>query len=74
MLFSSKILPAVAFAVALSPLAAQARPADFPPGPAQYYLAPLHHDPVMTGSATIDHPTTIYSGRTAQKFPVSEGG
>jgi hypothetical protein len=59
MLFSSKILPAVAFAVALSPLAAQARPADFPPGPAQYYLAPLHHDPVMTGSATIDHPTTI---------------
>ena len=68
MSISLKILPAIALAVALSPLAAQAR-GDHPPGPAQYYLAPLHHDPVMTGSATIDQPTTIYSGRAAQNHP-----
>jgi hypothetical protein len=78
MSFSLKILPAVALAVALSPLAAQAR-GDHRPSPAQYYLAPLHHaplhhDPVMTGSATIDKPTTIHSGRTAPMFPVSDGG
>jgi hypothetical protein len=73
MSMSLKFLPAVALAVALSPFAAQAR-SDHPPGPAQYYLAPLHHDPVMTDSATIDNPTTIYSGWTAQKFPVSAGG
>ena len=73
MSISLKILAAVALAVALSPLAAQAR-GDHPPGPAQYYLAPLHHDPVMTGSATIDNPTTLCSGRTAQMFPVSDGG
>ena len=70
----SKILPAVALAIALFPLATQAC-GDHPPGPAKYYLAPFeHHDPVMTGSATIDNPTTIYSGRIAQKFPISDGG
>ena len=73
MSISLKILPAIALAVALSPLAAQAR-GDHPPGPAKYYVAPLHHDPVMTGSATIDQPTTIYSGRAAQKYPVADGG
>ena len=78
MSISLKILPAITLAVALSPLAAQAR-SDHPPGPAQYYLAPLHHDPlhnapVMAGSATIDHPTTIYSGGPAPLFPVSAGG
>jgi hypothetical protein len=73
MSISLKILPALALAVALSPLAAQAR-SDHPPGPAQYYLAPLHHDPVKTDSATTDNPTTIYSGWTAQKFPASAGG
>ena len=68
-----KILPAIALAVALSPLTAQAR-RDVPPRPATYYLAPLHHDPVKSGSATIDNPRTINSGRTAQKSPVSDGG
>ena len=74
MSISSKILTAVALAVALSPLAAQAR-SDHPPGPAQYYLAPLNHqDQVMTGSATIDNPTTIYSGVNANAFGDSMGG
>jgi hypothetical protein len=63
MSISLKILPALALAVALSPLAAcQA-------------LAPLNHqNQVMTGSATIDDPTTIYSGGPAPLFPVSNGG
>ena len=76
MRISSKILPAVALVFALSPLAAQAR-GEVPPGPAQYYLAPLnhhdqvlnYHDQVMTGSATIDHPETIYGGVNANSFP-----
>jgi hypothetical protein len=72
MSFSSKILPAVAFAVALSPLAAQAR--NIQPGPAQHNLAPRHAATVMVGSATIDNPTTVYSGWIAQKFPTSVGG
>ena len=72
MSISLKIVPALALAVALAPLAAQAR--DHQPGPAQYYLAPLHHDPVMASSATLDSPTTIYTGRAAQRFPVSDGG
>ena len=73
MSISSKILTVVALAVALSPLAAQAR-RDVPPGLAKYYLASLHHDPVKSGSATIDNPRTINSSRTAQTFPVSDGG
>ena len=78
MSISSKILTAIVLAVALAPMAAQAD-RDPQPGPAQYYLAPLHHDPlhntpVMAGSATIDHPTTIYSGVNAKLFPVSMGG
>ena len=74
MSISSKILTAVALAVALSPLAAQAR-GDHPPGPAKYYLAPLNHqDQVMTGSATIDNPTTIYCGVNANAFRDSMGG
>ena len=74
MRISSKILPAVALVFALSPFAAQAR-GDVPPGPAQYYLAPLHHqDHVMRGSATIDHPETIYSGVGPNAFRDSMGG
>jgi hypothetical protein len=74
MRISSKILPAVALVFALSPFAAQAR-GDVPPGPAQYYLAPLHHqDQVMRGSATIDHPETIYSGVGPNAFRDSMGG
>ena len=65
---ASKLLPAMAFAIALAPLAAQAR--DTQPGPAQYDLAPLPHqaahqhshiDKVMVSSATIDSPSAYYS-------------
>jgi hypothetical protein len=83
MSFSPKILPALALAFALSPLAAQAR-SDRNPGPAQYYLAPLHNDSavqkpvrvseVTPSNATIDNPTTVYSGVTANLFPNSLGG
>jgi hypothetical protein len=63
MSFASKFLPALALAVALSSLAACQVP------------APLNHqNQVMTGSATIDNPTTIYSGGSAPLFPVSDGG
>ena len=63
MSMSLKILPALALAVVLSPLAGcQA-------------LGPLNHqDPVMAGSATIGDPTTVYSGGLAPLFPVSDGG
>jgi hypothetical protein len=69
MSIASKLLPALALAIALSPVAAQARRTP-QPGPAQYYLAPLHHqdalkssyvDKVMVGSATIDRPSPYYS-------------
>ena len=82
MRISSKILPAVALVFALSPFAAQAR-GDVPPGPAQYYLAPLHHqakqNPVRVSSitpssATIDKPTSIYGGVNANSFPDSFSG
>ena len=73
MSISLKILPAVALAVTLSPLAAQARP-DHPPGPAQYYVTPLHQNQVMTGSDTIDNPTTIYAGVNANSFRDGFGG
>jgi len=73
MSIASKFLPALALAVALSPVAAQAR-SDAQPSPAQYYLAPLHHqdvqkpahgDRVMVGSATIDSPSPYYSDSNA---------
>jgi hypothetical protein len=74
MRISSKILPAVALVFALSPLAAQAR-GEVPPGPAKHYLAPLNHqDYVMRGSATINHPETIYSGVGPNAFRDSMGG
>jgi len=75
MSMSSKILAAIALAVALSPMAAHAQSAQH--GLAQYYLAVLNHqDQVMTGSATIDDPTTIYSdsGVGAKAFPDAVGG
>ena len=85
MSISSKILSAVALAVALSPLAPLAAHAEryVPPGPAQYYLAPLHHQlkqnpvrvsSVTPSSATIDNPTTIYGGVNANSFPDSFSG
>ena len=66
MSISSKILTAVALAVALSPLAAQAR-SDHPPGAAKYYLAPLHQDQVITGSATMggNRASANYGGQYA---------
>ncbi len=80
MSISSKILPAVALALALSPVAAHARQ-DRQPGPAQYYLAPLshHHErvrvsEVTASSATIDNPTTLYGGVTANTFRDFMGG
>jgi hypothetical protein len=83
MSFSSKILPALALAVALSPLAAQAR-SNPQPGPAQYELAPLHNNQaeqklmrvskVTPSSATIDSPSTIYGGINANSFRDSVGG
>ena len=73
MSISSKILPALALAISLSPLAAQAR-SDHQPSQAQHGLVSLHNDPVIASSATIDNPMVIYSDRTASKFPVSAGG
>ena len=73
MSISSKILPAVALAVSLSPLAAQARSDHQPTGP-QHNLASLHNDPVIASSATIDNPMVIYSDRATPMFPVSAGG
>jgi hypothetical protein len=73
MSISSKILPAVTLVVALSPLAAQAR-SNPQPNPAQYDPAPLNHqNQVMTGSATIDDPTTFYSGGPAPMFRMQPG-
>ena len=81
MRISSKMLSAVALVFALSPLTAQAR-GEVPPGPVQYYLAPLNHhdqvlnhqDQVMRGSATIDHPETIYSDVGPNAFRDTMGG
>jgi len=73
MSISSKILPALALAISLSPLAAQAR-SDHQPSPAQHGLASLHNDPVIASSATIDNPMVIYSDRATPKFPVAAGG
>ena len=85
MRISSKILSAVTLAVALSPLVPLAAHAEryVQPGPAQYYLAPLHHqakqNPVRVSSitpssATIDKPTSIYGGVNANSFPDSFSG
>ena len=66
---TSKFLPALALAIALSPVAAQAQH-NPQPSPAQHYLATLHHqdvqkpsyiDTVMVGSATIDSPSPYYT-------------
>lgn len=62
---SSKILPVLALAVLLSPLAAQAR--------SNPQLGP-NQTQVMTGSDTIDNPTTINSGVTANAFRDAMGG
>ena len=67
MSLSLKILPALALAIALSPLAAQAHCA---------YAATqtVHLSKIMTGSETIDNPTVIYGGVSTNSFPDSFGG
>jgi ABC-type oligopeptide transport system substrate-binding subunit len=62
MSISLKILPALALAVALSPLAAQAH-SNPQPLSAQYCVDP-----------SITNPTTIYGGVTANAFRDSMGG
>ena len=56
MSFTRKILPALALVIAFAPLAAHAQNAHAAPQTVQRF------DPIMVGSATIDQPTTIYSG------------
>ena len=67
MSLARKILPALALAIALAPLAAQAQNADAAPQTVQV-------SPIMRGSATIDHPTTIYGGIGVNSFPDSFRG
>ena len=66
MLLTRKILPALALVIAFAPLAAHAQNAHAAPQTVQV-------SPVMVGSATIDQPTTIYSGGV-HAFPNSFGG
>ena len=67
MLFSRKVLPALALAIALAPLAAQAHRADAAP-------QTVRVSAITPGSATIDQPTTVYGGVGANSFPDSFGG
>ena len=62
-----KILSALALAVALSPLAAQAQNAH----PAQQTV---RVSAIMVNSATLDNPTTVYGGVGVNSFPNSFGG
>jgi hypothetical protein len=62
MSLSRKILPALALAVALAPLAAQAAPQT------------VRVSPIAPSAATIDHPTLVYGGVDANSFPDSFGG
>ena len=67
MSLSIKLLPAIALAIALSPMAAQA------------YSAHAVHQKVRVSeitpsSATIDNPTTVYGGVNVNSFRDSIGG
>jgi hypothetical protein len=62
-----KILPALALAIALAPLAAQAHGAETA---AQM----VHVSAITPSSATIDNPTTVYGGVNANSFHDSVGG
>jgi hypothetical protein len=62
-----KILPALALAMALSPLAAQAHSATAAPHTA-------HVSPTMPASATIHNPTLVYGGVGPNSFLDSFGG
>jgi hypothetical protein len=72
MSFSFKILPALALAVALSPVAAQAHSAVS--GDHAALNNQVRVSEVTPGSATIDKPTIIYSGVNANSFRDSVGG
>ena len=67
MSITSKFLPALALAVALSPVAAYAHSNA---QPAQAYQA-AQADAVTPSPATIDNPTPVYSNHA---FPDSFGG
>ena len=62
-----KIFPALALAITLSPLAAQAHGADAAQKTG-------HFAQIMSGSATIDNPTTIYGGVSENSLRNSFGG
>ena len=62
-----KILPALALAIALAPLAAQAHNANTAP-------QTVRVSPITPSSATIDHPTIIYGGVGVNSFRDSFGG
>ena len=67
MSLSIKLIPAIALALALSPVAAQARGAKaVHQNVTVYELTP--------SSATIDNPTTVYGGVNANSFRDSVGG
>ncbi|HEY1856802.1 hypothetical protein [Acidocella sp.] len=69
MSITSKFLPALALAVALSPVAAYAH-SNAQGGQAQAYQA-AQANAVTPSSATIDNPTPVYSNHA---FPDSFGG
>jgi hypothetical protein len=67
MSLSIKTLPAVALAIALSPLAAQAHSVDAVP-------QTVRGSEITPSSATIDNPTTVYGGVNVNSFRDSVGG
>ena len=71
MKISVNILPAMALAIALSPLAAQTHAASQPVSQQYTQSAKDHVDHVMVGSSTMDMPTHVYSNDV---FPNSFGG
>ncbi len=67
MSLSIKLLPAIALAIALSPMAAQARGAN-----AAHQNVTVYE--LTPSSATIDNPTTVYGGVAVNSFRDSIGG
>ena len=67
MSLSIKLLPTIALAVALSPMAAQARGAN-----AAHQNVTVYE--LTPSSATIDNPTTVYGGVNVNSFRDSIGG
>ena len=67
MLRSIKLLPIIALATALSPLAAQAHGAHAVDQNATVYA-------LTPSSATIDNPTTVYGGVNVNSFRDAVGG